>query len=159
MISATNDDAAKALSSITDCEGSFKTIIDGCDGNDLLNNPHNYKFGGTLTGSDGWGFKVQPTAKKPTEDICDVSYKFFLDAFEVRGRNFGDAKLGANGEGLKKEIDGCGKVTKWKFEWTPDNVKYQWFASGQLPIGTKSCMGRAVQSAGGTSAGNCHGSG
>lgn len=77
----------------------------------------------------------------------------------MRGKNFPDAKLGANGEGLKEEIAGCGAITDWGFEWTPDDVKYQWYASGNLPIGTKSCMGKAVQSAGGTSDGNCHGAG
>ncbi|KAL9631925.1 MAG: hypothetical protein Q9164_005627 [Protoblastenia rupestris] len=102
---------------------------------------------------------MEPQAQKPTENSCDVSYKFVFNSFEVRGKNFPDAKLGAKGEGLKKEIDGCGKVTKWKFEWTPDDVKYQWFASGQLPIGTKLCMGNAVKTAGGSTADDCHGAG
>jgi len=102
---------------------------------------------------------VKPTATKPTEDSCDVSYKFAIDTFEVRGKNFADARLGANGEGLKKEIKGCGALTDWHFNWTPKDVRYQWYASGTLPVGTKSCMGRAVRSAGGTSAGNCHGAG
>jgi len=102
---------------------------------------------------------VERTAKKPTENSCDISYKFVLDNFEVRGKNFPDAKLGADGGGLKKQIEGCGALTGWHFDWTPKDVKYQWCASGNLPIGTKSCMGSAVQSAGGTSAGNCHGAG
>ena len=156
---AHNTNNSKPLSSIADCVGQFKIIIDGCDGNDPLNNPHNYKFGGEYISGDGWDFKVEPTAKKPDEDSCDVSYKFFLDTFEVRGKNFPDAKLGADGGGLKDEIKGCGALTEWSFKWTPNDVKYQWYAKGRLPIGTKSCMGRAVQSAGGSSAGNCHGSG
>ena len=104
-------------------------------------------------------FELEPTAVKPTEDSCDVSYRVVLDEFEVRGKNFLDAKLGANGEGLKDEIKGCGALTDWHFEWTPHDFKYQWYAKGHLPIGTKSCMGNAVQSAGGKSAGNCHGAG
>lgn len=40
-----------------------------------------------------------------------------------------------------------------------NDVKYQWYALGNLPIGTKSCMSRAVVSVGGTSAANCHGAG
>lgn len=156
-LSAHNKDDSKALSTINDCVGKFKVIIDGCDGKDPINNPHDYKFGGTYPSPEGWEFKVEPTAKKPTEDSCDVSYEFWFDYFEVRGRNFPDAKLGADGGGLKKAISRCGAITAWYFNWTPNDVKYQWYASGNLPFGTKSCMGSAVQSAGGTSAGNCHG--
>ncbi|KAL8701120.1 MAG: hypothetical protein Q9201_005085 [Fulgogasparrea decipioides] len=158
-LSVHNTDDSKALKTIDDCVGKFKVIIDGCDGNDPVNNPHNYKFGGIWTSADEWEFKVEPTAKKPTEDSCDVSYKFILDKFEVRGKNFPDAKLGANGGGLKHEIEGCGALTDWHFEWTPRDVKYQWYAHGNLPIGTKSCMGNAVKSAGGVDAGHCHGAG
>lgn len=55
---------------------------------------------------------MEPTTKKPDEDSCDVSYRLILDRFEVRGRNFLDVKLGADGGGLKKEIEGCGALTK-----------------------------------------------
>lgn len=54
---------------------------------------------------------MEPTTKKPDEDSCDVSYRLILDRFEVRGRNFLDVKLGADGGGLKKEIEGCGALT------------------------------------------------
>jgi len=93
------------------------------------------------------------------EDTCDVSYKFVFDAFEVRGKNWPEAKLGKNGEGLLKELKGCGKVTDFGFDQTPKDPQYQWYAHGHLPIGTKACVGRAVKSAGGPSAGNCHGAG
>ena len=134
-------------------------MIDGCDGNDPINNPHNYKFGSTRTLSDGWVFKMEPLSKQINEDSCDVSYKFFFDGFEVRGKNWPDAKLGANGEGLLNELKDCGAVTGWEFSWTPNDVKYQWYAHGSLPIGTKACVGSAVESAGGSSRGNCHGPG
>jgi hypothetical protein len=62
---------------------------------------------------------------------------------------------GTNGEGLKDQIGGCGAITKWNFERTPNDVKFQWYASGQLPIGTKACVGRALQSAGESGDGNC----
>lgn len=101
-LSARNADESKTLSTIDDCVGKFKVIIDDCDGNDQLNNPHNYKFGGTYTNSEGWEFTVQPTANKPDEDSCDVTYKFTLDTFKVRGKNFLDVKLGTDGGGLKK---------------------------------------------------------
>jgi hypothetical protein len=132
-----------------DCAARFQNaVIDGCDGGDPLNNPHNYKFGSTLTTGDGWEYKMTPLAKQVNEIGCDVSYKFFFDAVEVRGKNLPDAKLGANGEGLHDQLSGCGDLTKWKFERTPDDCCFQWFASGQLPIGKKACVGRAVESAG-----------
>lgn len=134
-------------------------MIDGCDGNDPVNNPHDYKFGSTLTLGNGWVFKMEPLSLQVIEDSCDVSYKFIYDGFEVRGKDWPDSKLGANGEGLKAQLKGCGALTDWGFEWTPKDVKYQWYAHGRLPIGTKSCVGRAVESAGGSSVGNCAGSG
>ncbi|KAI9669874.1 MAG: hypothetical protein M1831_006909 [Alyxoria varia] len=143
-----------------DCEGRFiRAVIDGCDGDDKINNPYNYKFGGRLQTTDGWSFVMEPLSRQEILDSCDVSYKFFFNGFRIRGMNFPDAKLGKNGDGLWEELSGCGKVTEWSFEWTPDDAKYQWYAQGKLPIGTKACVGRAVESAGGSSRGNCHGAG
>ncbi|KAI5362520.1 Putative metallopeptidase, catalytic domain superfamily [Septoria linicola] len=128
-----------------DCLDRFQdAVIDGCDGHDPLNNPHNYKFGSTLTTSDGWELKMTPLSKQVNE---------------VRGKNWPDAELGANGEGLREELSGCGALTKWKFERTPDDCCFHWYASGQLPALTKNCIGRAVMSAGGSGKGNCHGAG
>ena len=142
------------------CISKFRTIIDSCDGDNPINNPHNYKFGGRYTDSaDGWDYLLEPLAEKPTENSCDVTYLFLGNVFEIRGKNFPDGKLGANGEGLKKEIKGCGVLTEWSFKWTPNDVMYQWYAKGTLPLGTKSCIGAATQSAGGKHAGGCKGPG
>lgn len=154
-----NDDTQGPNNS-ADCIDRFQNVvIDGCDGDDPINNPHNYKFGSTLTTVDSWEYKMTPLSKQVNEVNCDVTYKFFFDGFEVRGKNWADAKLGANGEGLREQLSGCGALTEWKFERTPDDCCFQWYASGQLPIGTKDCVGRAVQSAGGSNEGNCHGAG
>lgn len=153
------DDASKGPKDAPDCLGQFQNaVIDGCDGADPVNNPHNYKFGSTAT-ADGWEFKMTPLSKQVNEVNCDVSYKFWYNQVEIRGKNLPDAKLGANGEGLRKEIDGCGAMTKWNFERTPDDCCFQWYAVAHLNIGTKNCVGRAVESAGGSGKGNCHGAG
>jgi Alpha-galactosyl-binding fungal lectin len=47
-LSALIIDDSKTPSTIDDCIGKFKLIIDSCDF-DPINNPHNYKFGGTYT--------------------------------------------------------------------------------------------------------------
>ncbi|KAL8784303.1 MAG: hypothetical protein Q9213_004061 [Squamulea squamosa] len=155
-----NADSAKSISEMPNCVDKFKLIIDSCDGNDPTNNPHNYKFGGTYTdSSSGWELKLEPLARKATENSGDITYKFTHNKFEVRGKNFPDGKLGANGGGLKEEIKGCGALTAWKFKWTPDDVTYQWYASGNLPVGTRSCVGAATQTAGGKKAGHCKGPG
>ncbi|CAK1364023.1 hypothetical protein CB0940_04010 [Cercospora beticola] len=153
------DDDSKGPKDAPDCLGQFQNaVIDGCDGADTVNNPHNYKFGSTLM-ADGWEFKMTPLSKQVNEVNCDVSYKFWYNQVEIRGKNLPDAKLGANGEGLRKEIDGCGALTKWNFERTPDDCCFQWYAMAHLNIGTKNCVGRAIESAGGSGKGNCHGPG
>lgn len=58
-----------------DCTARFKNaVIDGCDGNDMVNNPHNYKFGATLRTTDGWQYKMTPWSKQVNEITCDVSH-------------------------------------------------------------------------------------
>lgn len=53
---------------------------------------------------------------------------------------------------------GCGILIKWEYkEMTDDPNGYQWYAEGTLPIGTKACTGRAVESVGGIADG-CKGS-
>jgi hypothetical protein len=143
-----------------DCVGRFtNAVIDGCDGADSLNNPHNYKFGSTLTTADGWEYKMTPLSQQVNQVSCDAEYKFFFNSFEIRGKNLPDALFGAEGEGLKKQIEGCGALTFWNFERTPDDCCYQWYAAGNLPIGTRACIGRALMSAGSSGLGNCWGIG
>ncbi|KAK4983211.1 hypothetical protein LTR50_007357 [Elasticomyces elasticus] len=142
------------------CVGRFQNaVIDGCDGADPINNPHNYKFGSTLTTADGWEYKMTPLSQQVNEVSCDVSYKFFYDSFEIRGKNLPDGLFGAEGEGLHSQMSGCGALTDWNFERTPDDCCFQWYASGHLTVGTKACVGRALESAGGSGDGNCHGAG
>lgn len=55
---------------------------------------------------------------------------------------------------------GCGDLTYWTFKTLTDDPQgYQWYAEGDLPVGTKACVGRAVVSAGGASPDGCTGSG
>jgi hypothetical protein len=62
---------------------------------------------------------------------------------------------------LQSHIQHCGDVTNWNFQWTPNDANYDWYASGRLPIGTKSCVGSAVVDVGGpnSNAANCVGAG
>ena len=60
---------------------------------------------------------------------------------------------------LQSQIQGCGDLTDWHFKETPTDPNFQWFAYGNLPVGTKACVGRAVVSAGGQSADGCTGAG
>jgi hypothetical protein len=139
-----------------DCVGRFnKFVLDGCDGRDAVNNPWNYKFGSTLTTSDGWEFAMTPLSKQFTDVNCDVSYKGSFDGFEIRGKNLPWAEFGTNVERLRDEVAGCDGLTEWKFEWTPNDCCFQWYATGHLPIGKKGCVGRALESAGGSGKGHC----
>lgn len=153
-------DPTKPISSAPDCTNKFVAVVlDSCDGGDTTNNPFNYKFGSTYTTPDGWVYAMEPLAVQLDTDNCDVSYKFLFDEFQIRGKNFPNAKLGTDGSGLLAQLKGCGDVTDWGFELTPDDTVYQWYAHGHLPIGVRSCVGRATESAGGTTAANCVGSG
>jgi hypothetical protein len=152
-----NDDSRGPKDSPSCVERFQNAVIDGCDGDDAVNNPHNYKFGSTLTTGDGWEYRMTPLSRQVNELNCDASYRFFWDGFEIRGKNWREAELGAGGEGLLKELRGCGVVSDWKFEQTPNDCCFQWYSSGSLPIGTRDCVGRAVQSAGASSPGNCWG--
>jgi hypothetical protein len=139
-----------------ECVERFKNaVFDGCDGNDMVNNPYNYKFGATLRTTDGWQYKMTPKSKQVNEVRCDISYKFGLDHIEVRGKNFPSALFGANGEGLRDELSGCGGLSEFEFEQTPENPDFQWYAAGNLPHLKRKCVGRAIQSAGGSSNGGC----
>ena len=100
-----------------------------------------------------------PPPPPPATDSCDVSYQFFDDYFEIRGKNFDASKLGKDGGDMKGHIQHCGALTDWKFTLTSKDPTYEWYAHGKLPIGTKSCVGSAVEESGGTSLGNCHGAG
>lgn len=102
-----------------------------------------------------------PLPAPPTPaDTCGCWYKFFFDHFEIYGKNFDAAKLGNDGSGLKSHLQHCGDLTSWSFEQrTNDPHGYQWFASGNLPIETKSCVGSAVVAAGGSSPDGCTGAG
>ena len=92
-----------------------------------------------------------PTPLGPSQGTCDVSYKFLYDAFQIRGKDWDASKFGDNGAGLKKQLTGCGDLTNWHFELTPNDPNgYQWFASGRLPVFTNKCIGRAIISAGGS---------
>ena len=107
---------------------------------------------GTLaTMISGWDSAADP------EDSCDVSYRVVLDYFEVRGKGWTSDEE----DNLKAAISKCGALTDWSFQYTPKDPTYQWYAHGNLPIGTKTCVGKAVEHAGGDGAtrGNCHGAG
>ncbi|KAH0350013.1 hypothetical protein KCU81_g2830, partial [Aureobasidium melanogenum] len=101
-----------------------------------------------------------PPPPPPAADICGDWYKFLFDHFEIYGRNFDADKFGTDGSGLKHQIKGCGDLTYWTFKTLTDDPQgYQWYAKGDLPVGTKACVGRAVVSAGGASPDGCTGAG
>jgi hypothetical protein len=165
------------------CDGGFENIANFC-GNQVRRNPDGSSDGDTIfvrtdcaTREPLPNDRQDPIYQKPgvpldrgtlksileswQDNSCDVSYKFLFDQFEIRGKVWEGNELGANGEGLLKQLRGCGDLTEWHFEWTPNDVTYEWYASGHLPIGTKNCVGNAVHTAGGPGAdtGNCSGAG
>lgn len=161
MTVANTKDASKGIKDAPDCEKHFTAlVIDACDGNDP-SNPFNYKWGATYTTTNAWQYTMDVAPNTAAADNCDVSYRLVDDFFEIRGKNF-PTSLGADGAGLKKQLDGCGgpkSITNWHFEPTPEDTVYQWYARGNALVGQKSCIGHAVVTAGGSTTGHCHGAG
>lgn len=54
-----------------------------------------------------------PTPPPPAGDICGDWYKFFYDHFEIYGKNFDATKFGADGSGLKDNINGMKDSTNF----------------------------------------------
>lgn len=95
---------------------------------------------------------MTPLINKLNGVSCDVSYHVMYDVFEIRGWNWYET----DDVILWNELFGCGIITNWHFEWTPDDCCFQWYASGRLPNGVKGCVDRAVRSAGGSSKSRCN---
>ncbi|KAL8871010.1 MAG: hypothetical protein Q9174_003074 [Haloplaca sp. 1 TL-2023] len=137
------------------CYLTFTELIDHCQANHPASNPHNYKFGGTNTTKAGLVYHWEPLAAKEIDQRCDITWNGLFNVFEIRGKWFPDDLFGEDGSGLRREIEGCGAVTRWSFKWTPDDVEYQWYATGRYCIVKKGCLGRAIESAGGSGGGSC----
>ncbi|KAI1120040.1 hypothetical protein F5Y10DRAFT_273475 [Nemania abortiva] len=154
------NDASLGPADSPNCANLFRaTVIDGCDGNDPVNNPHDYKFGGTFLDGD-WNYTMTPLSQHINTVSCEEQYDVLFDSFDIHGKNVPDAPFGANGEGLKTQLKQCGDLTSYSFKWTPDDPDgWQWHATGHLPIGTKSCIGTALEEAGGADNGDCRGAG
>ncbi|OIW31241.1 hypothetical protein CONLIGDRAFT_643245 [Coniochaeta ligniaria NRRL 30616] len=82
----------------------------------------------------------------------------FQYGYEIRGKNFAQGPLGANGEHLKEKIDACGLPSGCDFSFllTPDNPDFDWVVTGCMPLtGKPSCIGNAIMAVGGTTRDQC----
>ncbi len=142
------EDSEKSIFKVDDCSNT----ADSPDDPDAKTNnaPNPTPVAATPT-------PVAPTPT-PVTDSCDVSYKVAFDTYEIRGKNFDEAKLGKDGSGLKKQLGGCALIT-FHFEQTPNDPRFTWYASGRTGATQKKCIGHALESAGGVDVGNCHGAG
>ena len=97
-------------------------------------------------------------AAEVAKDYCNTAYRLLLDTFSIKGVDFDESKF-SNGDGLKKQIQGCGTLTDWNFNGTLNDPTFQWEATGHLPIWTQNCLERAITSAGGPASDQCSGTG
>ena len=149
-----------------ECKYYMGTIMDGCDvPNSAGSNPMNWKHGGTMNDHNGVSYTITPNANRaspPNKPLgnCVSWYKVLFATFDVYGGGWADSDFGNDPGGVLTQLKGCGKVTKWSFQYydTPASDGTEWHASGRLPIGTGRCVSRAVASSGGFSAG-CSGNG
>ena len=143
-----------------ECNYYMSTITNGCDVPSPDNNPMNWKHGGSMKDNNGVNYIIVPKAMRapsPNKVLgnCNSKYAFLFATFHVYGGGWANSDFGHASGGLYAQIRGCGLITKWKFKYFdephPDGT--EWHASGRLPIGTGSCLGRAVTSAGGFTGG------
>ncbi|KAK9791978.1 hypothetical protein SCARD494_07385 [Seiridium cardinale] len=119
--------------------------------------PHNYKFGSTLTTRDGWEYVMAPRSKQMDEVSCDESYRSFFDSFEIRGKNLPAAKFGAapTARALRAKLVAVEPSPVGALSGCPTMSNCSGCAAGQLPTGAKSCIGSALQSSGSSGPGSC----
>ncbi|KAI9829475.1 MAG: hypothetical protein M1819_006295 [Sarea resinae] len=145
-----------------ECNYYMSTIMDGCDVPSVSTNVMNFKHGGSMKDNNGISYQIVPNvarAPAPAQAIgnCNSWWKPVWQTFDVYGGGWADSDFGKS---LQKQIQGCGLMSKWKFQYFdephPDGT--EWHASGRLPIWTRKCVGRAITSAGGFT-GGCKGNG
>ena len=148
-----------------ECNYNLNTIMNGCDAPNGNSNPMNWKHGGSMNDYNDVAYTIAPNANRaPPPDkplgYCQSWYKGILASFDVYGGGWADSDWGQSPGGVLDQIRGCGAVTGWRFEYydTPASEGYEWHAWGNLPIGTRRCLGDAVPSSGGFS-GGCGGTG
>lgn len=130
--------------------------MDGCD---TADNAMNWKHGGYMNDNNGVTYTIKPLAERPSppdspQGSCAFKFSFAHHHFEISGGGWADADKGA---ALKKQLDGCGWVTRWKFHFLsmPDGTS-EFKAQGNVNQMMKGgCTERAIASAGGPKSLKC----
>lgn len=139
--------------------------MDGCDVPNGNSNSMNWKNGGSMKDDNDVTYTIAPNANRATTPnkplgSYEFRYKGIWATFNVYGGGWADFDFGRSSGGVLAQLKGCGAVTGWNFQYyaSPASDGTEWHAWGKLPIGTRRCVGRAVQSSGGFS-GSCGGTG
>ncbi|KAJ2997134.1 hypothetical protein NUW58_g753 [Xylaria curta] len=87
---------------------------------------------------------------------CTLDDHFLWYSFEMQGRGLKDSLLGEYGNYLLNRLRDChAAVTGWTFVYTPDNITYDWKASGNIDPFDYLCPGVALKGIGANNVGNC----
>ena len=151
--------------------GEIFKIFPACNNNASEVDMNQFEGKGTKKGCTNLGgtfgcYELDYTSAAPSaptagivDEACSYKYQFMLDRFHVSGKNFDRSKMKADGSGLQNAIKGCGAIIDWRFEETQQDPTYQWTTSFNLPVDTSQCVGKALESAGGSGTGGCDGGG
>ena len=146
-----------------ECNYYLKTVMNSCDIPSPASNPLNWKHGGSIADHNNVLYTISPIpdrAPAPDKPVgnCWSWWKGIFASFDVYGGGFASGDFGQSS--VLTQLRGCGALTNWGFEYyqTAAADGTEWHAWGRLPIGTRACVGRAVESAGGYS-GWCSGNG
>ncbi|KAF2113969.1 SGNH hydrolase-type esterase domain-containing protein [Lophiotrema nucula] len=121
------------------------------------NNLMNWKHGGSISDNNGIKYTLEPNADRPLplsepRGSCHVERHGIFFEWDIFGAGFATNDWGQSKGGLRDQIQGCGILSDWKFEYydTLQTNGAEWHASGKLRVGMKAyCIGRAIESAGG----------
>jgi hypothetical protein len=135
------------------------SITDGCDGNDPMGNPINYKAGGELRFGDAYFIEPQMLVRQPARlglnGGCSSTYKVVYTKFWVWGHGWASDD---RGEVLKSRLQHH-TVTAWNFDYGLGDDGREWTATFHMPIGKKGSVEAALKAAGAPLDIRCSGSG
>ncbi|MDB5910911.1 MAG: Subtilisin-like protein [Massilia sp.] len=144
------------------CVRNLLEITDGCDGNDPVGNPANFKGGGTAT-LGGAQYGIQPMAvRQPAKDGtergcgCDCSNKWLWNDFVVWGRGWASGDFGqAFQDQIKSQCHL--RYDNWRFEYGLGDDGREWTAWFRTDTSQSPCISWVAKLVGANDDFTCNG--
>ncbi|KAI2624446.1 hypothetical protein GGS21DRAFT_493851 [Xylaria nigripes] len=100
--------------------------------------------------------QLDPILQSWVHTECKIWDHFLWYDWKIKGRGLKDDILGAYGKNLLRDMrDRLSTVTRWTFEYTPNDSEYDWYASGSIDAIDSSVPKWALLDMGANDAGGC----